>query len=108
MNMNSNKGKGLLDLDTPTEKVSITTQNKIEENAAKMAQHAESAADIKSISSRITKKRGSHYYVRSYKISESNLQKLEAIKSTIGIDFNFQVNKALEGYFEQNHPEVAV
>jgi hypothetical protein len=108
MNFNSNKGKGLLN-EVPTVATLLTTsQDKIEANAAKMAQLAENSVDRKSIPDKITKTSLTPYYVRSYRMSLPNLQKLDALKAAVGSDFNFQVNKALEYWFEKEHPEIVV
>lgn len=106
MNLNANKGKGLIHVDEPAPKPVTSIQDKIEANAAKMAQLAENSADIRSISTRITKAIPKPYYTRSYRMSETNLLKLEAYKTLVGSDFNFQINKAVEYWFKKEHPEI--
>jgi len=104
VNLNSNKGKGLLD--EFSEKITTKEQDKIAVDAAKMTAFAEKVADEKAISRRITKAVKEPYYVRSYRMSHPNLMKMDSLKAQIGSDFNFQINRALEYWFENVHPEI--
>jgi len=108
MNLNVNKGKGLLSVDEPTPNPGPSSKDRIEANAAKMAKMAEKSADTRSISTRITKATPKPHFTRSYRMSETNLLKLEAYKNQVGSDFNFQINKAVEYWFEKEHPEILV
>jgi hypothetical protein len=104
MQINSNKGKGLLDevADKPTP----NNQDKIATEAAKMTAFADRAADEKAITRHMGKTIREPYFVRSYRMYQGNLQKMDALKAQIGSDFNFQINKALEYWFKNVHPEV--
>jgi len=104
MNLNSNKGKGLLD--EVIEKTLPMNQDKLVAEAAKMTAFADRAADEKAISRHIGKNVKEPYYVRSYRMYQGNLQKMDALKALIGSDFNFQINKALEYWFKNVHPEI--
>lgn len=125
MNLNSKKGMGLIS-DEPKHSNTdsdnkVTEQNmnvdevkmkinkdRLEEEAAKRAAAANAAADNKNIPKHIQKSPKEPYYLRSYRMSGSNIDKMDALKSLIGSDFNFQINKALEYWFDNVHPEVKV
>jgi len=98
--LNANKGRGLID-----EAEDIT---RLTSEADKITRRAEGAADIKALSKHTAKAPKEAYYIRSYRMSHKNLLRMDALKAKIGSDFNFQINKALESWFEKNYPEIAV
>lgn len=102
MNMNMNKGRGLIsDVQDP---LPTKSDDKLLAEAAKLAAFAENSADKKSITKHVSKKK-EPYYIRSYRMSETNVKRLNKLKDLAGSDFNFQVNKALDYWFDNVHPE---
>jgi hypothetical protein len=98
--LNANKGRGLIDEAEDTARLST--------EADKITRRAEGAADIKALSKHAAKAPKEAYYIRSYRMSHKNLLRMDALKAKIGSDFNFQINKALESWFEKNYPEISV
>lgn len=97
--LNANKGKGLID--------EADAETRLSTEADKITRRAEGAADLKALTKHVAKASKEPYYIRSYRMSHKNLLRMDALKSKIGSDFNFQINKALEFWFEKNYPEIA-
>ena len=105
MNMNMNKGKGLIS--DVIDSLPPKSDEKLLAEAAKLTAFAENSADKKSITKHVSKTK-EPYYIRSYRMSETNVKRLDELKHIAGSDFNFQVNKALDYWFENVHPEVKI
>ena len=80
-------------------------QGRMAAEAAKIAALAESSMDARNISKSIKKTDADPAFNRSYLVRRSNIARMEEIKEKIGADFSFQVNRALEYWFENVHPK---
>lgn len=97
--MNKNAGADVL---IPLKK---TQEEKAQAEAAKVIQGATNSVDVSSVSV-ATRKLKDRMVTRSIKYTDANYKKMCVVKEKKGPDFIWQVNKALEAWFEKEHADL--
>jgi hypothetical protein len=81
------------------------SQEKAQAEATKVIQGATKSVDVSGVSYS-TRKLKDRMFTRSIKYTEANYKKMCVVKDKKGPDFIWQVNKALELWFEKEHADL--
>lgn len=104
MAINSRAGKGLVTDDSLNSMNSITPSSPvIQKEIGEVIQTAESNLDLRNVKIKAKKELAVQ---RTYQITLSNIKRLELLLELQGADYSWQINKALEHWFANVHPEI--
>ena len=97
--LNAKPGKGIISLEAPA---ASPMAQKFSNEIQTVLQHADNSIDHRGVKKSRAKKEVA--VQRTYQISLANVERMEKIRDTHGSDFSWQINRALEYWFEKVHP----